>query len=176
VPLGLQLVEAIVKTGAQIKIYPQVAHFGQSATYPASKQKPAQGVVNHSAVVLYVPSYSRRGENQVYIHEGNERRLVAQPYWLTLGHELIHALRLANGDAWDGSTLKKSIKRADGFDDLDEYEVIAGEAPFTENKLRAAAHPPMPPRADHKGGNVIVSDMKVRPQNKTTADILGLEK
>lgn len=58
---------------------------------------------------------------------------IAQPRFIILGHELVHVHR-----AQRGALTPKGCHRRDAYHNLEEYETIAGEYKFTENRLRAA--------------------------------------
>ncbi|MBT6178961.1 MAG: hypothetical protein HOI23_17085 [Deltaproteobacteria bacterium] len=58
---------------------------------------------------------------------------IAQPRFIILGHELVHVYR-----AQRGQLTPKGYHRRDAYHNQEEFETIAGESRFTENRLRRA--------------------------------------
>ena len=58
---------------------------------------------------------------------------IAQPRFIILGHELVHVHR-----AQRGQLTPKGYHRRDAYHNQEEFETIAGESRFTENRLRRA--------------------------------------
>jgi hypothetical protein len=62
---------------------------------------------------------------------------IAQPRFIILGHELVHVHR-----AQRGGLTPKGCHRRDAYHNQEEFETIAGEFKFTENRLRTAHNLP----------------------------------